>query len=172
MRKFCLADKTVNSFVIAVYMPMMCWRNGVLVNWKNDDLFSHRKNCRVFVEYPVSFSPLGASGFRLPLQRGNGKRLSSFPVRGAGSGCRPDTAIARFPGWLTAPGRGRKAGLHLPFAATRAGNRFRFVPGGGDAIRFSGRGTGRSGTRSHPESRPVLARRKPLAKLDIFGYSL
>ena len=21
-------------------MPMMCWRNGVLVNWKNDDLFS------------------------------------------------------------------------------------------------------------------------------------
>ena len=40
MRKFCLADKTVNSFVIAVYMPMMCWRNGVLVNWKNDDLFS------------------------------------------------------------------------------------------------------------------------------------
>ena len=105
----------------------------------------HRKNCRVFVEYPVSFSPLGASGFRLPLQRGNGKRLSSFPVRGAGSGCRPDTAIARFPGWLTAPGRGRKAGLHLPFAATRAGNRFRFVPGGGDAIRFSGRGTGRSG---------------------------
>lgn len=41
MRKFCLADKTVNSFVIAVYMPMMCWRNGVLVNWKNDDLFSH-----------------------------------------------------------------------------------------------------------------------------------
>jgi hypothetical protein len=42
MRKFCLADKTVNSFVIAVYMPMMCWRNGVLVNWKNDDLFSHR----------------------------------------------------------------------------------------------------------------------------------
>lgn len=43
MRKFCLADKTVNSFVIAVYMPMMCWRNGVLVNWKNDDLFSNRK---------------------------------------------------------------------------------------------------------------------------------
>lgn len=41
MRKFCLADKTVNSFVIAVYMPMMCWRNGVLVNWKNDDLFSN-----------------------------------------------------------------------------------------------------------------------------------
>ena len=22
-------------------MPMMCWRNGVLVNWKNDDLFSN-----------------------------------------------------------------------------------------------------------------------------------
>ena len=43
MRKFCLADKTVNSFVIAVYMPMMCWRNGVLVNWKNDDLFSDAK---------------------------------------------------------------------------------------------------------------------------------
>lgn len=43
MRKFCLADKTVNSFVIAVYMPMMCWRNGVLVNWKNDDLFSDVK---------------------------------------------------------------------------------------------------------------------------------
>lgn len=43
MRKFCLADKTVNSFVIAVYMPMMCWRNGVLVNWKNDDLFSHEE---------------------------------------------------------------------------------------------------------------------------------
>lgn len=42
MRKFCLADKTVNSFVIAVYMPMMCWRNGVLVNWKNDDLFSDK----------------------------------------------------------------------------------------------------------------------------------
>lgn len=44
MRKFCLADKTVNSFVIAVYMPMMCWRNGVLVNWKNDDLFSSGKD--------------------------------------------------------------------------------------------------------------------------------
>lgn len=49
MRKFCLADKTVNSFVIAVYMPMMCWRNGVLVNWKNDDLFSDSK-CREFNE--------------------------------------------------------------------------------------------------------------------------
>lgn len=22
---------------------MMCWRNGVLVNWKNDDLFSDAK---------------------------------------------------------------------------------------------------------------------------------
>jgi len=95
-----------------------------------------------------------------------------FLFGGAGSGCRPDTAIARFPGWLTAPGRGRKAGLHFPFAATRAGNRFRFVSGGGDAIRSSGRGTGRSGTRSHPGIRPVLVRRKPLAKLDIFGYSL
>ena len=40
MRKFCLADKTVNSFVIAVYMPMMCWRNGVFLYWENDDLFS------------------------------------------------------------------------------------------------------------------------------------
>jgi len=50
MRKFCLADKTVNSFVIAVYMPMMCWRNGVLVNWKNDDLFSINKFCHVLVE--------------------------------------------------------------------------------------------------------------------------
>jgi hypothetical protein len=47
MRKFCLADKTVNSFVIAVYMPMMCWRNGVLVNWKNDDLFSDAINQNV-----------------------------------------------------------------------------------------------------------------------------
>ena len=45
MRKFCLADKTVNSFVIAVYMPMMCWRNGVLVNWKNDDLLSDAGHC-------------------------------------------------------------------------------------------------------------------------------
>ena len=50
MRKFCLADKTVNSFVIAVYMPMMCWRNGVLVNWKNDDLFSEsRKLSKVLI---------------------------------------------------------------------------------------------------------------------------
>jgi len=47
MRKFCLADKTVNSFVIAVYMPMMCWRNGVLVNWKNDDLFSDAENIKI-----------------------------------------------------------------------------------------------------------------------------
>jgi len=43
-----LADKTVNSFVIAVYMPMMCWRNGVLVNWKNDDLFSDIKPYEVY----------------------------------------------------------------------------------------------------------------------------
>ena len=40
MRKFCLADKPVNSFFIAVYMPMMCWLNGVFLSWKNDDLFS------------------------------------------------------------------------------------------------------------------------------------
>lgn len=51
MRKFCLADKTVNSFVIAVYMPMMCWRNGVLVNWKNDDLFSNLN----FFDDPTEF---------------------------------------------------------------------------------------------------------------------
>jgi len=50
MRKFCLADKTVNSFVIAVYMPMMCWRNGVLVNWKNDDLFSDAETkCKLLI---------------------------------------------------------------------------------------------------------------------------
>ena len=24
---------------------MMCWRNGVLVNWKNDDLFSIISTC-------------------------------------------------------------------------------------------------------------------------------
>lgn len=79
----------------------------------------HRKNCRVFVEYPVSFSPLGGSDSVCPCSAEMERGFRRF-LFGAGSGCRPDTAIARFPGWLTAPGRGRKAGLHLPFAATRS----------------------------------------------------
>jgi len=65
MRKFCLADKTVNSFVIAVYMPMMCWRNGVLVNWKNDDLFSDAEKkfksliiCLLYCWVRLSLAPL------------------------------------------------------------------------------------------------------------------
>ena len=30
---------------------MMCWRNGVLVNWKNDDLFSEYVPTQIFTEY-------------------------------------------------------------------------------------------------------------------------
>jgi hypothetical protein len=72
MRKFCLADKTVNSFVIAVYMPMMCWRNGVLVNWKNDDLFSHpenKKGCKhSFATQPTFRSFAEREGFEQSFQ--------------------------------------------------------------------------------------------------------
>lgn len=39
---------------------MMCWRNGVLVNWKNDDLFSFIEGSirfdRIFVECPKKVS--------------------------------------------------------------------------------------------------------------------
>lgn len=82
MRKFCLADKTVNSFVIAVYMPMMCWRNGVLVNWKNDDLFSHpenKKGCkRMFATQPTTRSFAERRGFE-PLIRF--RRIRAFQAR-------------------------------------------------------------------------------------------
>ena len=33
-------DKTVNRFIIAIYMPKMCRRNSVLLNWKNDALLA------------------------------------------------------------------------------------------------------------------------------------
>lgn len=42
-------------------MPMMCWRNGVFLSWKNDDLFSDAENA----EARLTKDEKGPGGFQL-----------------------------------------------------------------------------------------------------------
>ena len=126
MRKFCLADKTVNSFVIAVYMPMMCWRNGVLVNWKNDDLFSHPENKKVANECLQPSRPPG----RLRRERDSNPRYScpytAFRVR-------PDRPLRHLSRSITNPSAGNSECKYSYFSqksifGTKKDSNFYFHP--------------------------------------------